>query len=229
MNKKRICHPRHWILLAVLVAVLLLSACQAQPDRAATTPGRTSSPVPTTIPPILAGERPLPFRTISREAFSSLLTKTDYFTTSEFSVRSDFFVITSEAEIQKPRSQSADAELRLSHDVTVEVVRFGDAVMAELRAVDYRRDFVVLVFRRAGTIYPEPRLEITAVTRRADTVALYARFDSTPPKGGGPAADSFPYHLIAVSKGEEGEWGKDVRFILVLNEKEVSEHTHFVP
>lgn len=229
MNSERIYYSGWWTLLTLLVAILSLSACQAQPGGPLTGSERISSPAPTTMLPAPSGERALPFKTISRGAFSSLLSKIDFSATSDFSVRSDFFVITCAAEIQKPKSQSADAELRFSHDVTVEVVRFGDDVMAELRAVDYQRDFVVLVFHRAGTIYLEPRLEIIAVTRRADTMALSVRFDSTPPKGGGPAADSFPYHLIAVSKAEEGEWGKDIRFVLVLNGKEVAEHTHFIP
>lgn len=213
MNKKTICHPRHWILLAVLVAVLLLSACQAQPDRAATTPGRTSSPAPTTTPPVPSGERPLPFRTISWDISFNLFSKTDIFG------QSDFFVITSVEEIQKPKSQVADVELR-----------FGDAVTAELRAVNYQRDFVVLVFRKAApTTQPDPRPEITGISHRANAVTLSARFDPSLPKGGAPAVAAFPYHLIVVSKAEEGEWGKDVRFILVLNGKEVAEHTHFIP
>jgi hypothetical protein len=213
MNKKTICHPRHWILLAVLVAVLLLSACQAQPDRAATTPGRTSSPVPTTIPPILAGERPLPFRTISWRTSLAFFSKADFF------ARSDFFVITSVGEIQKPKSQIADVELY-----------FSDDVIAELRAVDYQRDFVVLVFRKAApTTQPDPRPEITGITRRADAVTLYARFDPSTPIGGAPAIAAFPYHLVTISKTEVSEWGRDIRFVLILNGKEVSEHTHFVP
>ncbi len=108
MNKKRIYHLGRWPLLALLVATLLLSACQAQPGRAATTPERTSSPAPTTTPPVPSGERPLPFRSISWSVSLGLFSKADLFG------QSDFFVITSEEEIQKPKSQVADVELRFS-------------------------------------------------------------------------------------------------------------------
>jgi hypothetical protein len=102
--------------------------------------------------------------------------------------------------------------------------------MAELRAEDYRRDFVVLVFRKAApTTQPDPRPEITGITRQTDTVALYVRFDPSPPIGGAAAVDAFPYHLVTVSRPEASEWGRDIRFVLILNGKEVSEHTHFIP
>jgi hypothetical protein len=122
-------------------------------------------------------------------------------------------------EIQKPKSQVADVELR-----------FGDDVTAELRAVDYQWHFAVLVFRKAApTTQPDPRPEITGITRQTDTVALYVRFDPSPPIGGAAAVDAFPYHLVTVSRPEASEWGKDIRFVFILNGKEMSEHTHFVP
>jgi hypothetical protein len=34
---------------------------------------------------------------------------------------------------------------------------------------------------------------------------------------------------VTISKTEVSEWGRDIRFVLILNGKEVSEHTHFVP
>jgi len=213
MNEKRIYDLGRWTLLVLLVAALLLSACQAQPGRQSTAPARTSLPSPSPALPAAAGERLLPFRSISWDISFNLFSKTDLFG------RVDFFVITSMEEIQKPKSQVADVELRLS-----------DAVTAELRAVDYQRDFAVLVFRKAApTTQPDPRPEITGITRQADTVAVYARFDLSPLKGGAPAVAAFPYHLVTVSRTDAGEWGRDIRFVLVLNEKEVAEHTHFIP
>jgi len=211
MNEKKIYHLDRWTSLALLVAALLLSTCQVGPGKQSAAPVRT--PSLGTVPPMPAGERLLPFRSISRDISFNLFSKTDLFG------RVDFFVITSMEEIQKPKSQVADVELRLS-----------DAVTAELRAVDHQRDFAVLVFRKAApTTQPNPRPEITGITRQADTVAVYARFDLSPLKGGAPAVAAFPYHLVTVSRTDAGEWGRDIRFVLILNGKEVAEHTHFVP
>lgn len=211
MNEKWIYHMGRWTLFALLVAALLLSACQVQPGRPLAAPVRT--PSPGAASPVPSGERLLPFTSISRSVSLGLFSKADLFG------QSDFFAITSVEEIKKPKSQVADVELR-----------FSDAVTAELRAVDYRRDFAVLVFRKAApTTQPDPRPEITGITRRADAVALYARFDPSPPIGGAAAVDAFPYHLVTVSRTEAGEWGRDIRFVFVLNGKEVSEHTHFIP
>lgn len=212
MNEKWIYHMGHWALLVLFVAALLVFACQAQSVRQSTAPAHTPLPSPSPASPAPAGERPVPFGSISRSVSLGLFSKDELFG------RADFFVITSVDEIQKPKSQVADVQLRLSDDV-----------ITELRAVDYQRNFAVLVFRRAApTTRPDPRPEITGITRRADTVVLYARFDPSPPIGGAPAVDAFPYHLVTVSRADAGEWGKDVRFILILNGKEVAEHVHFI-
>lgn len=211
MNKKWIGHTGRWTLFALFVAAWLLSACQVEPGKPSAASVRT--PSLGTASPMPAGERPLPFRSISRDISFNLFSKADLLE------RADFFIITGLEEIQKPQSQVADVELRLSDDV-----------LTELRAVDYERDFTVLVFRKAApTTRPDPRPEITAITRQADTVAVHARFDPSPPIGGAPAVAAFPYHLVTVSKAEPGEWGKDIRFNLVLNGKEVAGHTHFIP
>lgn len=213
MNTKRICRLGCWALLGLFVTIFWLSACQAQPVRPSTAPARTSPPSPSPALPAAAGERPLSFRSISWDISLGLFSKDDLFGPS------DFFVITSMEEIQKPKSQVADVELRLSGDVT-----------AELRAVDYRRDFAVLVFRKAApTTRPDPRPEIIGITRQADTITVRARFDPSPPIGGAPAVDAFPYHLVTVSRTDAGEWGRDIRFVFILNGKKMSEHMYFIP
>jgi hypothetical protein len=46
-------------------------------------------------------------------------------------------------------------------------------------------------------------------------------------KEGGESAHALPYQLASVTK--EGQWGRDVRFVLEVDGKEVQERTHFVP
>jgi hypothetical protein len=84
MNTKRICRLGRWTLLGLFVTIFWLSACQTQSGRPLATPPGTSllSPTllsPSTASPVPAGERPLPFRSISRSVSLGLFSKADLF------------------------------------------------------------------------------------------------------------------------------------------------------
>lgn len=105
-------------------------------------------------------------------------------------------------------------------------IQFPPALAEQLRALDYDRRFVVVVLR--GLLVsssPAYTVETRQVTRYGEKVVLKVHFGE--PEGGSYPAFSSPYQVIAVSK--EGEWSREIRFVLEVDGKEVKERAHFVP
>lgn len=103
-------------------------------------------------------------------------------------------------------------------------VHFPSELADQLRALDYQRDFVLVVFYGSTTATsPDDPVDIRQITRDRDKVVLKTHF------GGSwilPAYSS-PYHIVTVTK--EGKWAQNIRFALEVDGKEVKEHAYFIP
>lgn len=98
----------------------------------------------------------------------------------------------------------------------------------QLRAVDYQNNFVIAVFR--GTLTgrsPELDVEVIRIVRSGDVVFVKARFGELERGKLILPAFSSPYHIVAVSR--EGQWSRNLRFVLEVDGEEAVERTHFVP
>lgn len=107
-------------------------------------------------------------------------------------------------------------------------IQFPSDLAEQLHGVDYQSNFVIAVFRgRLGILSPKLGVEVLRVVRDGETVIVKARFgDSVIGERISPAFSS-PYHIVAASK--EGEWSRDIRFVLEVDGEEMVERTYFVP
>ena len=145
----------------------------------------------------------LPFETIA---------KSEGFGTGRSPADPNFLVIAEPEEVDSPGLD----------------VQFPSDLAEQLRAVDYRSNFVIAVFRgRLSILSPKLDVEVLRVVRDGETVIVKARFgDSVIGERISPAFSS-PYHIVAVSK--EGEWSRDISFVLEVGGEEMAERTYLIP
>jgi len=107
-----------------------------------------------------------------------------------------------------------------------DVLAEDPALAAQFRQLDYSCTFAILVLH--GYVGSSGfSVTVRQVVRRDSEVIVQAEF--VEPTIGTRIYPAFtsPYHLIAVSK--VGAWGQQVRFVLMRDDQEVAETTHFVP
>jgi len=97
---------------------------------------------------------------------------------------------------------------------------------ARLQSLDYNPHFVIVIFQgwKPTTRYS---IQIERVTRRENTVTIYALFRE--PKPDEPKGDEVtsPYHLVQVQK--VGTWGQQITFNLVVGDATVTSLVHRIP
>ena len=145
----------------------------------------------------------LPFETIAQS---------EGFSTGRSPADPNFLVITEPEEVGSPGLD----------------VQFPADLAGQLRAVDYQKNFVVAVFR--GTLTgtsPELDVEVLRVVRNGDDVVVQARFGELEPGKLILPGFSSPYHVVAVTR--EGQWSRDIRFVVEVDGEEVVERTYFIP
>lgn len=100
------------------------------------------------------------------------------------------------------------------------------ALVDQLRQLDYDRFFAILVLQgqKRSTGYA---VSIKRIVRQGNQVTIDAEFVEPLPGTRRNPAFTSPYHLVAVSK--EGQWGQEIKFVLVVNGETVAETTHFIP
>ncbi|MFN7036156.1 MAG: protease complex subunit PrcB family protein [Bellilinea sp.] len=121
------------------------------------------------------------------------------------------FVITNDDEIET---------------LTSNVLAEDPALADQLRQLDYDRFFAILVLQgqKRSTGYA---VSIKRIVRQGNQVTIDAEFVEPLPGTRRNPAFTSPYHLVAVSK--EGQWGQEIKFVLVVNGETVAETTHFIP
>ncbi|HEY5573922.1 MAG TPA: hypothetical protein VIK64_12955, partial [Anaerolineales bacterium] len=145
----------------------------------------------------------LPFETIAQS---------EGFSTGRSPADPNFLVITEPEQVDSPGLD----------------VQFPADLAGQLRAVDYQKNFVVAVFR--GTLTgtsPELDVEVLRVVRNGDDVVVQARFGELEPGKLILPGFSSPYHVVAVTR--EGQWSRDIRFVVEVDGEEVVERTYFIP
>ncbi|HLF27779.1 MAG TPA: hypothetical protein VJG32_15705 [Anaerolineae bacterium] len=106
--------------------------------------------------------------------------------------------------------------------------QFDPELAERLRALDYEKRFVILLFReRLGDTSPLFSIDILNVTRTGDQVVVKTHFGRPGPNEGMRPIFSSSYHIIAVAK--EGKWAREMRFVLEVDGQAVKERTRFVP
>lgn len=100
------------------------------------------------------------------------------------------------------------------------------ALADQLRQLDYDRFFAILVLqgRKGSTGYA---VTVKQIVRQGNQVTIDAEFVEPLPGTRRNPAFTSPYHLVAVSK--EGQWGQEIKFVLVVNGATVAETTHLIP
>ena len=109
-------------------------------------------------------------------------------------------------------------------------VKFPTRLTDTLRTVDYKKYFVVLVFRGvfdADDPNVNMTIEILKIVRSGDTVTVQARLRR--PESGDLTQSTItsPYHIVKVAKN--GVWKEEIRFNLEIGEKEILNRGHFIP
>jgi len=151
------------------------------------------------------GGTDLPFKSVAQA--TKFGTGYDYSDTNP-----DLLVITSPEEVDTPGVD----------------VQFSPDLAEQLRTVDYRTQFVVIVFRgELGGTSPSYAIDVLEVTRSGNQVVVQTHFGELGPEQGALMALSSPYHVISISK--EGQWGRKIHFVLKEDGKTVKERTYFVP
>lgn len=124
----------------------------------------------------------------------------------------DFLVITRPEEVDAPGLE----------------IQFHSELAEQLRALDYQRSFVIVLFRGllSGRSL-EYTVDILGVARAGEKVVLRVHLGVPGPGSIVSQAYSSPYHIIAVPK--EGKWAQDIHFVLEVDGQRVKEHTYFIP
>jgi hypothetical protein len=151
------------------------------------------------------GETDLPFESVAQAE--------RFWTSHPYSdTNPDLLVITSPEEVDAPGTD----------------IEFDADLAEQLRAVDYRTRFVVIVLRgELGGTSPSFAIDVLEVTRSGDRVVVQTHFGELGPEQGSLMAFSSPYHAISIAK--EGQWAQKIRFELKEDGRTVKERTHFVP
>lgn len=105
-------------------------------------------------------------------------------------------------------------------------VQFPSELADQLRTLDYTGNFVALVLQgqKRSTGYA---VTVKQIVRQGNQVAIDAEFVEPLPGTRRNPAFTSPYHLVAIVK--DGQWGQEVKFVLVVNGATVAETTHFIP
>jgi hypothetical protein len=102
----------------------------------------------------------------------------------------------------------------------------GDSLLQYVSTLDYGRYFVVFVNRgRQG--YIGFNTTIDAISRSGDVVNVYVTFTDPKPDQPVGAMESDAYHLVKVEK--TGDWNRDIRFNLIVQDQNLVSLTHFIP
>lgn len=96
----------------------------------------------------------------------------------------------------------------------------------QLQTLDYDTHFALIVFQgwKPTTGYS---VQVDCITRRGDTVTVYAQFREPRPEEEKAPEVTSPYHLVQVQ--EVGAWGRDITFNLVVDEAVITSLSHYVP
>lgn len=100
------------------------------------------------------------------------------------------------------------------------------ALVDQLRQLDYDRFFAILVLQGLKSTGGFS-VTVQRISRQNNQVTVQVQFIEPGPGTRITAAFTSPYHLIAVSK--QGEWRRQIRFVLVADSEEVAETSHFIP
>jgi len=97
---------------------------------------------------------------------------------------------------------------------------------AQLKSLDYQQYFAIAVFQGRKPDY-EYSVEIEAVSRKENTVTIYAQFHEPEPDRERRQMETSPYHLIRIPK--EGAWGRYITFNLSVSGSVLVSLSHYVP
>lgn len=121
------------------------------------------------------------------------------------------FVITNEDEIE----------------TLVPNVLAEDPVLVDrLRRLDYDRFFAILVLQGLKSTGGFG-VTVQRISRENNEVTVQVQFIEPGPGTRITGAFTSPYHLVVVSK--QGEWGQQIRFVLVADSEVIAETSHFIP
>jgi len=184
-------------LVAVSVVIALIGGRTRPPQESATATPPLAAPTATKLP----GEVDLPFQTIERADTPG--------TGQNYEGEEPKLIITAEIEeINKiENTVSLDAQKQLHN-------------------TDFSEYFPVAVFQgvKPTNMYGA---EIRRVSRRGDTVVIYAHFTQRDPEREAADMLTSPYHLVKIRK-EGGLQGK-IEFILDVDGTVLTQQTHLVP
>lgn len=95
----------------------------------------------------------------------------------------------------------------------------------QLQMLDYNTDFAIVVFQgwKPTSGYS---VQVDRVTRRGDTVTVYAQFRRPKPEKEKADIARSPYHLVQVQK--VGTWDQEITFNLVVDEVVVASLSRYV-
>jgi hypothetical protein len=127
-------------------------------------------------------------------------------------------------------TKEAEHRLAPAVDASTEIVELDNLVapttLEHLHALDLDAHFVLVVFQGwKSTIGYGVRVD--RITRRGDTVTVYARFREPKPDEEKGAMVTSPYHLIQIQK--VGTWSRDITFNLVVDEAVVASLSRYIP
>ncbi len=212
--------------LTLVLVLLALGACASTTTPAVTAPAAVtpavaaptvfSSPLTHASPPVQPtppNARSLPLRSVAREFQITMPSRQ-----SPTPLSYHFSLISNPDTLNRVQTDYGEVDLRLE----------DKEILEQIRAVDYRTHFAVIVFLVDG-FYPEPRLQVTQVAWQEQALVVYATFDGTLPKGPMPAASAMHYHIVAVEKVSDVEWGREILVRLNVNGKEVQQQRFFIP
>lgn len=100
------------------------------------------------------------------------------------------------------------------------------ALVDQLRQLDYDRFFAILVLQGLKSTGGFS-VTVQRISRQDNQITVWVQFVEPTPGTRRIAAFTSPYHLVAVSK--QGEWGQQIRFVLIADSEEVAETSHFIP
>mgnify|MGYP000915997110 CR=1 FL=1 len=178
------------VLLAMLPAILLLTAC----SRPAETPPGPSAPTPIPTPtPTVEGEISVPFTTIAVTTFS--VNPTPSFITPP-EVNADAEVGSGPLwlrDYQIPRNPRLYV-LAAPEDVDEAARYLPPETVAAIRATDFDTDAVIVLLRGVGGYGNATFIE--RIGAQYGSLTVYAQF-WTPAEGGGyPDVMAFPFHVV---------------------------------
>jgi hypothetical protein len=112
-------------------------------------------------------------------------------------------------------------------DTSQSGIQLQPIIKEQLRALDYSRNFAVLVLNGEIGFYLNDEVTIQQISRTGKAVTIRFEYPDSAMGKGKKSSTSSPYALIAVSKN--GGWDETITFILIRNGKAVEQTAHFIP